>query len=35
LYFMKSIGVDGEPIGDEAKIMVEPVLKALLKALDA
>jgi NAD(P)H-dependent FMN reductase len=30
LFFMKSIGLDGEPIGDEAKIMVEPVLKTLI-----
>jgi NAD(P)H-dependent FMN reductase len=30
LFFMKSIGLDGEPIGDEAKIMLEPVLKTLV-----
>jgi NAD(P)H-dependent FMN reductase len=30
LFFMKSIGLDGEPIGDEAKTMVEPALKALV-----
>ncbi|MDB5237297.1 MAG: hypothetical protein JWL88_399 [Parcubacteria group bacterium] len=30
LFFMKSIGVDGEPIGDEAKLMVQPLLKAFV-----
>ena len=30
LFFMKSIGLDGEPIGDEAKVMLEPTLKALV-----
>jgi NAD(P)H-dependent FMN reductase len=30
LFFMKSIGTDGEPIGDEAKIAVEPAIKALI-----
>ena len=30
LFFMKSIGLNGEPMGDEAKNMVEPVLKALV-----
>jgi NAD(P)H-dependent FMN reductase len=30
LFFMKSIGVDGEPIGDEAKTIVEPVLAKLI-----
>jgi NAD(P)H-dependent FMN reductase len=31
LFFMKSIGLDGEPMGDEAKLMLEPVLKELLE----
>jgi NAD(P)H-dependent FMN reductase len=30
LFFMKNINVDGSPIGDEAKMMVEPSLKQLL-----
>ena len=30
LFFMKSIGVDGEPIGEEAKTMLDPALKALV-----
>ena len=30
LFFTKSIGLDGEPIGDEAKKAVEPVLTALV-----
>jgi NAD(P)H-dependent FMN reductase len=30
LFFMKSIGVDGEPMKDEAKLMTDPVLKALV-----
>ena len=30
LFFMKTIGVDGESMGDEAKAAVEPVLKALV-----
>ena len=30
LFFMKTIGVDGAPTGEEAKAAVEPVLKALV-----
>jgi NAD(P)H-dependent FMN reductase len=30
LFFMKSIGLDGEAMGDEAKTMIQPLMKTLV-----